>query len=381
MSNIWDIRADSKKNGDNLRDVAPVKNFEDKEGYTHYVFTKMLFNNPWYNIPKDDLKLFKNFLEGGSRSYPSDGNIPCDIIANEVKKIFDKVKKYAKDQNSIYHKEAKKILEAGKENLFRGTMKIYLGKYTSRDWRRKRFTDDIDFWTFNINLLDTTLRECGFKWNKKSKEWDKNIIWKNPKTNETRNEKLYAANNLSQLLDFGAGSYLEGASLKEVFQKKLKRGHDVDLSDIINVAMANSLQGVGDMEEWKNIFNAFEEAANTRNTRTISNMISLCRFSYAIADHLKSVSKAIEKYHNLIYDTSEYSDEKIREICMISIHWERLLEENGIEATRNMIHDFFLYQIEERKSYADNLINFAEKILNVVNSKFKHQKILFEIEI
>lgn len=291
------------------------------------------------------------------------------------------MKKYAKDENSIYHEEANKILEAGKENLFRGTMKIYLGKYTSRDWRRKRFTDDIDFWTFNINLLDTMLRECGFKWDKKSKEWDKNIIWKNPKTNETRNEKLYAANNLSQLLDFGAGSYLEGASLKEVFQKKLKRGHDVDLSDIINVAMANDLQNVGDVGEWEDIFNAFEEAANTRNTRTISNMISLCRFSYAIADHLKNVSKAIVKYHNLIYDASEYSDEKIREICMISIQWERFLQENGIEATRNMIHDFLLDQIEERKSYADNLINFAEKVLNVVNSKFKHQKILFEIEI
>ncbi|TFF89936.1 MAG: hypothetical protein EU548_05585, partial [Promethearchaeota archaeon] len=237
MSYVWDVKADVKHNGDNLRDVSPEKTFEDEEGKTHYVFTKAMFNNPWYEIPEDDYELFKKFLEGGSRSYPSDGNIPCDIVADEVKKIVDKVEEYAEDPNNIYHEEAKNALKEGKESLFRGTVKIYLGKYTSRDWRRKRFTDDIDFWTFHINLLDAALKECGFKWNKKSKEWEKRIIWKNPKTNETRHEILYAANNLSQLLDFGAGSYLEGASLKEVFQKKLKRGHDVDLSDIINVVM------------------------------------------------------------------------------------------------------------------------------------------------
>lgn len=380
MNQIWDIKADAKKNGDNLRDISPTKVNKDEEGNTHYFFNKSMFDNPWYEIPKDDYKLFQNFLEGGSRSYPSDGHIPCDIVADEVKKILEKIEKYAEDPNNIYFEEAKKELKKGKESLFRGTMKIYLGKYTSRDWRRKRFTDDIDFWTFQINLLDSALKECGFKWNKKSKEWEKHITWKNPKTDETRHEILYAANNLSQLLDFGAGSYLEGASLKEIFQKKIKRGHDVDLSDIINVIMANNFDDTRQAEEWEQIYQAFEEATNTRNTRTISNMISLCRYSLGIAEHLKNLSKAIKKYHEEIYDEIKYSDEEIKSICKISIHWQKFLKNNGIPATRELIHDFMMEQIEVKSKFAKNLENFTRRILDLLNSKFKHRKIIFEMK-
>jgi hypothetical protein len=380
MNHIWDVRADAKQKGDDERKISPEKIYEDERGKTHYVFKKAMFNNPWYEIPQDDYQLFRNFLKGGSRSYPSDGNIPCDIVADEVEKIINKVVKYSENLNSIYHEEAKNALQEGKESLFRGTVKIYLGKYTSRDWRRKRFTDDIDFWTFHINLLDAALRECGFKWNKKSKEWEKGIMWKNPKTGETRNEVLYAANNLSQLLDFGAGSYLEGASLKEVFLKKLKRGHDVDLSDIINVVMVNSFDDVKDVEEWRETRKSFEEAANTRNTRTISNMISLCRYSMAIAEHSRNVSKAIEKYHEEIYDETKYPDEEIKSICNISVHWQNFLKMNGIDATREMIHNFLVEQIEEKRNYAKNLETFTHTILELLNSKFKHQNVVFELE-
>ena len=377
---LWDRKTDVQKNGDELRDVTPVKTIEDDDGFTHYIFDKNIFDNPWYDIPQEDLKLFKHFLEGGSRSYPSDGNIPCDIIADEAEKVLDKIEKLANDPDSKYYEQAQKALKHGKKGIVRGTLKLYLGKYTTRDWRRKRFTDDIDFWLFDFELLDAALSECGFIRNKKTGEWEKRITWHNPKTDELRHEILYAANNVNQILDFGAGSYLEGSSLKEIFQKKIKRGHDVDLSDIINVAMVRTHKDSEQNNEWDEAWQAFEEAANTRNKRTISNIISLCRYGLAVADHLENVAHAIEKHHDLIYDASEYPEEKVRDICRISIHWQKFYEENGIEPTREMIHEFLIDQIEKRKQYAKNLRNFVDKLLKLINSKVKHQKVVFEVK-
>jgi len=377
---LWDRKADEQKNGDQLRDVTPVEIKEDDEGFTHYIFDKNIFDNPWYDIPQDDLKLFKHFLDGGSRSYPSDGNIPCDIIADEAENVLDKIEELAKDPDSKYYEQAKKALKDGKNNIVRGTLKLYLAKYTTRDWRRKRFTDDIDFWCFDFELLDAVLSECGFVRNKKTGEWEKRITWHNPKTDEIRHEVLFAANNVNQILDFGAGSYLEGSSLKEIFQKKIKRGHDVDLSDIINVAMLQNHQPSEQKNEWDEAWNAFEEAANTRNKRTISNFISLSRYALAVADHLEKVANAVENHNELIFDDSKYPEEKIREICRISIHWQKYYEKHGVESTRRMIHDFLLDQTEKRKHYAENLRNFVSKLLDLVNSKVKHQKAIFEIK-
>ncbi len=376
---LWDKKADIQKNGDKLREVSPMKTKIDDEGFTHYIFNKNIFNNPWYNIPQDDLMLFKLFLQGGSRSYPSDGNIPCDIIAIEARKALDKIEEYANNPDSKYHQQAKKVLKDDKNSIVRGTVKLYLSKYTPRDWRRKRFTDDIDFWVFDFELLNAVLTECGFSRNRKTGEWEKRITWHNPKTDEIRHEVLYAANNVNQILDFGAGSYLEGSGLKEIFQKKIKRGHDVDLSDIINVAMVRDHEDPQQDLEWEKAWQAFEQAANTRNKRTISNMISLSRYALAVADHLENVSRAIEKHHKMVLDSSQYSEEKIKEICSISIHWQTHYEENGIESTRELIHDFLLDQVSKRRDYAENLRDFVEQLLDLVNSKVNHQKVIFEI--
>ncbi|GAI99705.1 unnamed protein product [marine sediment metagenome] len=89
-----------------------------------------------------------------------------------------------------------------------------------------------------------------------------------------------------------------------IFNKKIKRGHDVDLSDIINVAMVNNgIDGIH-KNEWLDAWNSFEQAANTRNTRTTSNLISIYRYSFAIADHLEKVGEAIKKYKDIILDKS-----------------------------------------------------------------------------
>ena len=382
MNGIWDIKADAVKNGDNLRDVSPLldKTWKDDNGFTHYIFCKAIFNNPWYSIPENEFELFENFIEGGSRCYPSDGSIPCDIIAEEARKILKKLEECSKDPNHHYCELAIDALKHGKFSLVRGTLKLYLGKYTTRDWRRKRFTDDIDFWMFQIILLDSTLRDCSFIKNKNTGEWEKTIEWKNPNTKEFKHETLFAANNLNQLLDFGAGSYLEGSSLKEIFDKKIKRGHDVDLSDIINVAMVNNgIDGIH-KNEWLDAWNSFEQAANTRNTRTTSNLISLCRYSFAIAEHLEKVGEAIKKYKDIILDKSKYPDEKIKSLCRISTHWEKFCAANGVDETRKIIHDFYDEQAEEKPLHAQNLRKIAKNILKLLNSKYEYLKVTFDIE-
>ena len=382
MNNIWDIKADAVEKGDKLRDVSPLhdKTEVDESGLTHYVFSKLMFNNPWYNIPDNDLDLFKKFLDGGSRSYPSDGKIPCDIVAGEVRRVLNHISACSEDLSNPYFQNAKKALKSGKKAMVRGTLKLYLGKYTTRDWRRKRFTDDIDFWCFQVGVLDHALKECGWIKNKETGEFEKQVQWTNPDTGEVRHEALCAANNLNQLLDFGAGSYLEGTGLKEIFNKKLKRGHDVDLSDIMNVALHNDgLEGYN-KDEWSEAWESFEAATNTRNSRITSNLISLCRYSLGTADYLERVVKAINKYHEKILDINEYTEEDLIKICSMSIHWIKYLEENGPDDTRNMLHEFLLRQKDEKLIHVKNLRNFVKKVLKILNSKYEYLKIIFEIE-
>ena len=382
MNGIWDSKSDVIEKGDNLRDVSQIieKTRKDGEGFIHYVFSKVKFSNPWYTIPETDFKLFENFIEGGSRAYPSDGSIPCDIIAKEARNILKKIELCSLDPNHHYCQEAREVLKKGKFSSVRGTLKLYLGKYTTRDWRRKRFTDDIDFWMFQTNLLDSSLKECSFLKNKETGEWEKSVEWEKFETKEKRRETLFAANNLNQLLDFGAGSYLEGSSLKEIFDKKIKRGHDVDLSDIINVAMVNNgIDGIH-KDEWLDAWNSIEQAANTRNTRSTSNLISICRYSLTIADHLEKVGEAIKKYKDLILDKSKYPDEKIKSLCRISTHWNKFYDANGVDETRKIIRDFYHDEAEEKPLHAQNLRIFAKNILKLLNSKYEYLKIIFEIE-
>lgn len=382
MTSIWDTKADAVKKGDKLRDVSPLpdKTNVDEMGFTYYMFSKIMFNNPWYNIPSKDSELFRKFIEGGSRAYPSDGKIPCDIVAGEARKVLNHIRECSEDSTSPYCQKAQKALKGGKKAIVRGTLKLYLGKYTTRDWRRKRFTDDIDFWCFEVGVLDHALKECGWIKNKETGEFEKSVQWTNPDTGKVRHEALCAANNLNQLLDFGAGSYLEGTGLKEIFNKKIKRGHDVDLSDIMNVVINYDAITGRNKNEWNDTWESFEAATNTRNSRITSNLLSLCRLSLGTADYLERVSDAINKYHEKILDINEYPNEGIEKICRMSIHWMNVLTENGPSAARNMIHKFLLEQINEKKLQAKNLRMFTKKILKLLNSKYEYLKIKFEIE-
>jgi len=382
MTMIWDTKADVVHKGDNLRDVSPLssKTWVDNNGYTHYIFNKIKFNNPWYKIPDEKLEFFKRFVEGGSREYPSDGSIPCDIVAGEVRKIFNQITELSTNPKSNHYEDAQDVLKNKKFALVRGTLKLYLGKYTTRDWRRKRFTDDIDFWIHKVHVLHHALKNLRWIRNNITREWEKKIQWTNPYTKETKSAILIAANDLDQLLDFGAGSYLEGTSLRNIFNKKIKRGHDVDLSDIINVSMVNNGKDGIHKEEWNDAWNSFEEAANTRSTRTTSNLISLCRYMLTIADHREKTAEAIKKYNDLIFDKKSYPDSEIGKLCRSSIHWVAYYSSHGPEATRNMLHDFYHEQAEEILQHVKNLRSSAKRILNLLNSKYVHLKIIFEIE-
>jgi len=383
MYGLWDVKADCVIKGDNLRDVSPVldKTKIDENGFTHYVFSKTMFHNPKFTIPEDDYELFEKFLDGGSREYPSDGNIPADIMASEANLVLDKITKLANKSDHKYCQIAREELRKnGRNGLIRGTVKLYLCDYTTRDWRRKRFTDDIDFWIFNKNLLEYALRKTGWKKNSKTKEFEKTIKWYNYSTNNLETSVLIASNDTDQVLDFCNGCYLEGSALKDIFKKKLKRGHDVDLSDIINVAIVNNKERGELHEDWINVWSAFEESANTRSSRITSNIISLCRFSHGIADYLERIGRVIGKYSKLVLEESKYSDRKIIHVCKVSSHYLRQSSTFKPKITRNRIYSNLAKQKTKKQEYANGLRNFTNKVLDLLNSKYQHSEIMFEIE-
>ncbi len=383
MDGIWDANADCVTKGDNLRDNSPTfgKTRIDENGYTHYIFSKTMFYNPKFTIPENDYELFEKFLDGGSREYPSDGNIPADVIASEANLVLDKISEIANNSSHKYCQIAREELRKnGRNGLVRGTIKLYLCEYTTRDWRRKRFTDDIDFWIFNKNLLEYALRKTGWKKNSKTREFEKTIKWNNYSINKWETSLIIASNDTDQVLDFCNGCYLEGSALKDIFKKKLKRGHDVDLSDIINVAIVNNREN-GDLnEDWTNVWTAIEESANIRSSRITSNIISLCRYAHGITDYLERIGKAINKYKKIVLEESEYPDKKIVHICKISSHYLRQSSTFKPKITRNRIYSNLGKQQIKKQQYANNLRNFANHVLKILNAKYQHCKVIFEIE-
>lgn len=378
----WDPKADKVVKGDKLREITPIynKTYKDAEEATHYVFKKIMFNNPKYKIPKGKIILFKRFLDGGSRSYPSDGAIPLDIAATETRIILNEIMNIASDPSNPYHSEAKDAVRCGKYSLVRGCVKLYLKKYTTRDWRRKRFTDDIDFWIHKVALFEHILKKNGWQKNSVTKEWGKRVSWMDPYNQLNDSGMLIASNDLNQSMDFGNCSYLDGSDLKSILKKKLMRGHDVDLSDVINVAMVN--YSPNDKKDINSVLviEAINESANTRGTRTISNLISLCRYSFSIADYIKKIGVSIGKYRNTIFDREIYPDSKLKRICRYSSNWMGYLINNGADSTRNLIYAYLIQQQTHRRKYSQNLRLFAEKVLKIVNSKLTHINTVILIE-
>ena len=383
MYDFWDSKADNIRDGDNLRDVSPItdKIKIDENQVTHYIFSKKMFHNPKFSIPDDDYELFEKFLDGGSREYPSDGNVPVDVLAFETNKVLDKITEFTRTKNHKYCNIAcEELKKNGRNGLVRGTIKLYLGNYTTRDWRRKRFTDDIDFWILNKNLLDYALVKTSWRKNSKTKEFEKIIEWRNYSANKVEASLIIASNDTDQLLDFCNGCYLEGSTIFDIFRKKIKRGHDVDLSDIINVAIVNNRDDNKVNSYWNKIWSVFEEAANIRSTRITSNIISLCRFSYGIAEYLERIGKAIGKYNKVIFERTKFSDDEIINVCKNSSNYYSQTLSLEPRITRNRIYNNLQKHKIKKQQYAKNLRNFADNLLNILNTKYKGVKVYFEVE-
>ncbi|TFG04734.1 MAG: hypothetical protein EU536_03975 [Promethearchaeota archaeon] len=375
---FWDVRADAVTDRDNLREVRPIREQHDVLGMTVYVFTKIIFNNPRYIIPKDHFTLFYNFLNGGSREYPSDGAIPVDVVAEEVRLIFKRMHQIANDSRHKFYSTAKKLISLGELNLLRGTMKLYMGEYTTRDWRRKRSTDDIDFWISDNSFLEFILTDDpSWHKNKQTREWEKQVKWTDLRTGRLNSSHLIASNDTIQGLDFGSGTYLDGSSLKAIMKKKIVRGHDVDLSDIINVAILDNIPYDTEPEcPWI----SFEEAANMRHRRVTSNLISLSRYSHGIADYLQRVGEAIAIYKDIVRDQQKFSNPDIMHICRISSHWLLKDAPKDPDTTRERIYNNLVKMKERKLVYAQTLREFAYRIFNLLNEKYEFAGIYFEIQ-
>ena len=384
MSSIFDLKADARQNGDMLRDVSPSKIRVDDNGYSNYIFSKKSFISHNNSIPDDDFDLFREFLEVGTQIYPDEKKIPlkipCHIAAAEAKEVLDHIVAYSKDSNNPYYRSAKTALKNGKLALIRGTVKLYLGKYTPRDWRKKRFTNEINFWTFQVGLLDHILEQLGWIKNIETRKWEKSLQWTTHSTDEMKFEAICTTDNLNQLLDFTSENYFEGTRLREIFNKKLRRGYDVDISDIINVALFHDILVGNKIDEWNEAWGSFESTTNTRNARITSNIISLCRYSLGTADYLERVSNALDKYYDKILEKNEFPDDVIEKICKTSTQWFKFLEKHGLEATRNEIYAFLIDQLNKQPQHVKNLRSFTKKVLTLLNSKYEYLKIRFEVE-
>ncbi|MFX1451873.1 MAG: hypothetical protein ACFFCM_13590 [Promethearchaeota archaeon] len=373
---VWSEKSNAINYNDNLRTVDFSKQYEDEFGFIHYVFNSEIFYNPKYEIPEDEFELFKKFLGGGSREYPSDGNIPVDIAANEAKIILNEIKEISENPTHKFHKIAVDLLKNdNKFALLRGAIRLYLEDLTTRDWRRKRSTDDIDFWIQSPTLLEYILKKTGWKKNNRTREWEKKVSWRDLWTNKINHAMLIASNDLLQSLNFGSGGYLEGSSLKNIIKKKLKRGFDVDLSDIINVAIVNNIPESKDPNSpWM----AIVECANMRDPRVTSNIISLCRYAYGIAYYLKRVGVSINRYKETFKNKELFPDEEVIRVCKVSSHW---LDEQVYEAdyTRKRIYDNLVLHEHRKLQYSKNLYKFTSRVLNLLNSKYEYTKTTFEI--
>ena len=279
-----------------------------------------------------------------------------------------KIREIANDPTHKFHSNAVNLLKSKNElQLIRGTMKFYLGEYTTRDWRRKRSTDDLDFWIADQSLFGNVVAEMGYVKNKDTKEWEKRVAWVDPWTGVMKSGVLIASNDINQGLDFGAGAYLEGSSLKDNIKKKIYRGLDVDLSDIINTAIANNIpESTDELSPWA----AFKECCNMHHSRVISNIISLCRFSRGIAGYLERVGRSIRLFKETVKNQKYIPNQDILMICRVSSHSLRIDDMSNPDSKRERIYNNLVVQEQRKIEYSNNLRKFADRVLYFLNQKF-----------
>ena len=82
----------------------------------------------------------------------------------------------------------------------------------------------------------------------------------------------------------------------------------------------------------------------------------------------------------MIFDSEIYPNKKLSKICKISVHFKSCLETHGPDVAREIIHGFLIEQREVKPQHAKNLRELVDKVLKIINSRYKHLKVIFEIE-
>ena len=82
----------------------------------------------------------------------------------------------------------------------------------------------------------------------------------------------------------------------------------------------------------------------------------------------------------MIFDQTIYPNHKIIKITQVSVHWEKYLKRHGLDITREMIHNYIYEQGYFKRYYSKNLKHFADKVLDLLNSRIKNAKVVIEIE-
>ncbi|MHA1682149.1 MAG: hypothetical protein ACTSUE_14520 [Promethearchaeota archaeon] len=385
-------RTDLIERHDKKRLVVP-ETIVKEDGHVVFKFPWKMFRNPKYTIPKTSEQLFKGFINGGSRSYSSDGKIPAIRATIEAQKIINEVRMISRDKTHEFNGKARKAIMIGPAeredfSVVRGTIGLMLGKWMAPDWQKKRYTDDIDFYWEEIDsdLWNHVMKKLGWTTEDKTPgNWS--IYTKH--VPEVPEVPLECCNDTSLGKDFGgAEAAVEGPGLKGIIKKKFLRCHDVDINDILNVAIRGYLNI--DEDEENHPWRAVMETLWRGGEEDVSHVISVCQYAFSIAQHYRNVGHALEKHVKDFLVRKQVSDEEIRKIYNThtpvlvkssSYYWEPFGkgDATSIKEMRHELYNFFLKQAEDRVHYGSRLNTFAHALNWALNKRFRRQKIKFFI--
>ncbi|NMC08235.1 MAG: hypothetical protein GYA24_23715 [Candidatus Lokiarchaeota archaeon] len=383
-------RTDLVTRGDLKRVTMPFK-ITHENGFTIYHFRWRKFYNPRYYTPDDPDALFTGFIMGNSRAYSSDGKIPAIRASIEAQNIIQEVRNIALDHQHPFHHKAKKAIMNGyvqveDDAVVRGTVGLMLGKWMPRDWQQKRFTDDIDFFWENIDtdLWNHVLQKHGWTTDDKTPGgWS---IWKKY-VPEVPDVPLECSNDTTLGKEFGGvGATLEGPGLKAILKFKLFRCHDVDVSDIINVALMGLLNI--DEEEPEHPWRAIMETMWRASSTDITHIITIVQHAYSIGAHLQKLSHVLKDHVQDFLIPHKIADEVIKTLYGVATpiipggaRYNWVPFEAGtatdVKDMRKELYRFFREEASRRMFYSSRLRSFAHTLAWSLNRRFKASKIKF----
>ncbi len=386
----FSTRTDMIIRGDKNREIVPFK-ITNEDGFTVYHFQWQMFYNPKYKIPEESGAMFKSFIVGDSRAYSSDGKIPAIRAAIEARKIIQEVRHIAADKEHPFYQKAKKAVMNGYAqvediSVVRGTIGLMLGKWMPKDWQKRRYTDDIDFFweTIDNDLWNHVLNKLGWTTDDATPgTWS---IWKKMVI-EVPGVPLECSNDTTLSKQFGgADATLDGPGLKAILKFKFFRCHDIDINDIINVAIMGLLNIEED--EPNHPWRAVMETLWRGGMDDIAHLIAICQHSFPIATHILKVANALKEHVQDFFIPNVFPDEEIKRIYSMQTpvipggthyYWEPFQAgtSTDVKEMRKELYRFFLDEAEKRFYYGSRVRSFGHTLVWALNRRFKPSKVRF----